>query len=120
MNLIRLGLAYGNNKRLFTSPRLNSDYFMLPTTALTTWAKRVKLSLADPKDGPFNLTVRIFGNSTALKLRDSGNFPSLGMNRVHGLQKATATTAAVASSSRRTLDDLSDAESPPPPRRRKN
>ncbi|EIW51188.1 uncharacterized protein TRAVEDRAFT_54801 [Trametes versicolor FP-101664 SS1] len=120
MNLIRLGIAYGNSKRLFTSPRYNTDYMILPTPSLKAWAKRVKAGVADPKDGAFNLTVRIFGNATALKLRDSGNFSSLGINRVQGLQKATSDTAPVASSSRRNLDVLSDSESPPHNRRRIN
>ncbi|KAH9845958.1 hypothetical protein C2E23DRAFT_716408, partial [Lenzites betulinus] len=78
INLIRLGIAYGNAGRLFNSARVNEDYRVRSTSDLKKWASSVRSHLTSLPEGPFNLVSAIFGLDAALKLRDKGEFP--GMN----------------------------------------
>ncbi|KAH9845974.1 hypothetical protein C2E23DRAFT_864325 [Lenzites betulinus] len=121
INLIRLGIAYGNAGRLFNSARVNEDYRVRSTSDLKKWASSVRSHLTSLPEGPFNLVSAIFGLDAALKLRDKGEFPGMNPATVASLQTASAKQRSIASSSKRPLDtDLADSDTLPPRQRRRN
>lgn len=115
-NLIRLGLASSNSKRMFGPARYGTDYQMLPTPKLEAYHTRIQTKLATLPDGPFLIASEIFGMSVALHMRQGGSFPGMSTHHFSAAQAAVQKSAAVASSSKRTLDDLSDTEASTPVR----
>jgi hypothetical protein len=71
--MVRLGLAWGEEGKIFTSPIFNSTWTLLNVDEINALYGRVKELFKDQPHGPFKALVEFVGEKRALEIaRDGG------------------------------------------------